>query len=78
MNSLGSIRTRTLSDKREGNMEKVKKSKEKLTWNCFIGYFSAALKEKRPFRRNGLTSNDCLPYEILRIIFFVDLSAFAG
>ena len=23
----------------------------------------AALKQKRPFRRNGLTSNDCLPYE---------------
>jgi hypothetical protein len=59
-------------------MEKVKKSKEKLTANCFISYFSTALKEKRPFRRNGLTSNDCLPYEILRIIFFVDLSAFAG
>jgi hypothetical protein len=30
----------------------------------------AGLKEKRPFRRNGLTSNDCLPYENLRIISF--------
>ena len=34
-----------------------------LTYKPIIPYFSAALKQKRPFRRNGLTSNDCLPYE---------------
>lgn len=27
--------------------------------------FSNFAKQKRPFRRNGLTSNDCLPYENL-------------
>jgi hypothetical protein len=27
--------------------------------------FSNFVKQKRPFRRNGLTSNDCLPYENL-------------
>ena len=32
----------------------------------------ARLKKKRPFRRNGLTSNDCLPYEKF---FEVDLDA---
>jgi hypothetical protein len=59
-------------------MEKVKKSTEKLTWNCFISYFRTAFKQKRPFRRNGLTSNDCLPYEILRIIFLLIISLLQG
>jgi hypothetical protein len=35
------------------------------------------LKEKRPFRRNGLTSNDCLPYEnlnkVVSLLLLLDL-----
>jgi hypothetical protein len=57
-------------------MKKDKKNHEKLTGNSLISYFSRAFKEKRPFRRNGLTSNDCLPYEILLIIFLLTISFF--
>jgi hypothetical protein len=57
-------------------MEKVKKKQEKIYVELFYQLFLRAFKQKRPFRRNGLTSNDCLPYEILRIIFFVLVISF--
>ena len=41
-------------------------------------YFSVALKQKRPFRRNGLTSNDCLPYENLRKVVSLRCAALAS
>jgi len=57
---VGSIQQNTLWNR------KTQKKRQKNFFDINLLLLWLGFTKKRSFRRNGLTSNDCLPYEILK------------